>query len=222
MSLKLIQFPWSTYCMVTRWILKFGDIPHEVVNIPPLDRSLAWEMTKHKSYGVPLIEDEGQVVCERDHDSQVIAKHLDNRFDLGLFPAELEGQQMILWRYIENEVEDPAFRLNDLHYEEWLPEEARLPHLQYKERRFGKGCVEQWRGNRDGLLAQLTQRLEPFEAMLVHRPYMLDQRPRFADLDLAGMLECFLWSGRFELPASLPLLHDWHKRISKAQVKDFA
>ncbi|MFZ4767206.1 MAG: glutathione S-transferase N-terminal domain-containing protein [Roseimicrobium sp.] len=55
--IKLIQFPWSTYCMVTRWLLRFGEVPHEVINIPPLDRSLPWSLTQQRSYRVPLLDD---------------------------------------------------------------------------------------------------------------------------------------------------------------------
>ena len=221
MNLKLIQFPWSTYCMVTRHILRYGQIAHEVVNIPPLDRSLPWELSQHRSYGVPMLQDGDEVVVEGNHDTQVIAKHLDARFNVGLFPAALEGQQMILWRYIENDIEDPAFRLNDLYYQEWLPEAAQLAHLQYKERRFGKGCIEQWRANQQGLINQLTERLTPFGEMLKHQPYLLGDRPSFVDLDLAGILECYLMSGHFELPSSLPALRDWHSRILSCHSADF-
>lgn len=216
MSLKLIQFPWSTYCMVTRAILRFGQIPHEIVDIPPLDRSLPWHLSGHRSYRVPLLIDGETPVVETDHDTQVIAQLLDRRFDLGLFPAHLDGLQTILWRYIENDIEDPAFRLNDIYFREWLPEDEQLRHLQYKERRFGPGCIDQWSRSQSALLDQLTERLRPFEAMLASRPFLLDAQPRFVDLDLAAMLECFLWSGRYELPALLPRLREWHARINAA------
>jgi len=216
MSLKLVQFPWSTYCMVTRAILRFGGIQHEIINIPPLDRSLPWRLSGHRSYRVPLLVDDDAPVVESDHDTQVIARYLDERFKLGLFPAHLDGVQTILWRYIENEVEDPAFRLNDIYFREWLPEDEQLRHLQYKERRFGPSCIDQWSRSQSALLDQLTDRLEPFEFMLAHHAFLLDESPRFVDLDLAAMLECFLWSGRYELPAKLPRVRDWHQRINAA------
>ncbi len=208
--------------MVTRWIARFGGVPLEIVDIPPLDRSLPWELTRRESYRVPLLVDDGMVVCEAGHETQVIAKHLDERFSLGLFPEPFAGIQSILWRYIEDEVEDPAFRLNDVYYQNWLPAEAQLPHLQYKERRFGPGCIDQWRRQQAELLGQLTERLQPFEAMLDHHPFLLDDRPRFVDLDLAAMLECFLYSGKYELPATLPNLRAWHGRITDARSDQFS
>ena len=219
--IKLIQFPWSTYCMVTRWLLRFGEVEHAVVNIPPLDRSLPWALSMQQSYRVPLLDDDGHIVVESNHDTQDIAKHLDARFGLGLFPEQHEGLQTILWRYIENDVEDVAFRLNDIYYRDWLPAGAQLPHQQYKERRFGPGCIEQWRAQQGELLAQLTARLQPFELMLGHHTFLLDERPLLIDLDLAAMLECFLYSGKYELPASLPQVRRWHERITSARLTQF-
>ena len=50
-------------------------------------------------------------------------------------------------------------------------------------------------------LKQLKQRLVPFEEMLMHQPFLLDDQPRFVDFDLFGMLENFLYSGHYQLPA---------------------
>lgn len=212
--LNLIQFPWSTYCMVTREILRFGQIEHQVTNIPPLDRSLPWKLSGERSYRVPLLVDGDEVIVESNHDTQVIARHLDARFGLGLFPVHLDGLQAILWRYIENDVEDPAFRLNDIYYRDWLPVDQQLPHLQYKERRFGPGCIDQWAASRESLLAQLTERLQPFEDMLAHHPFLLEEQARFVDFDLLAMLRCFLWSGKYDLPKELPRVRAWFDRIT--------
>ena len=49
-------------------------------------------------------------------------------------------------------------------------------------------------------LAQLEQKLLPFEEMLAHNSFLLGEEPRFVDFDLFGMLENFLYSGHYELP----------------------
>src|SRR5689334_24456619 len=54
-------------------------------------------------------------VCSSD------LKYLDSKFKLGLFPWEWEGIQSVLWRHIENEIEGPCFRLNDIYWEEFVP-----------------------------------------------------------------------------------------------------
>ena len=51
------------------------------------------------------MRDARNVVFETDDNSQVIAKYLDDRLKLGLFPHHLDGIQDILWRYIDNDVE---------------------------------------------------------------------------------------------------------------------
>src|SRR6185295_10854077 len=132
----------------------------------------------------------------------VIAKCLDAKFRLGLFPWEMEGVQSILWRYIENEIEGLGFKLNDIYWKEMVPEADRLRFLRHKERKFGRGCIEQWRAQQKEFLAQLEKRLIPFEEMLLYRPFLLDERPRFVDFDLYGMLGNFLYSRHYRLPTA--------------------
>src|SRR5260370_11622202 len=103
--IELIQFPWSPFCIVQRRILEFSGARFKITNIPNGDRTLVWKLSKERYYGVPIIRDGKSVIFEVSEDSQVIAKYIDSQFGLGLFPRELEGEQSILWRYIENEVE---------------------------------------------------------------------------------------------------------------------
>ena len=56
--------------------------------------------------------------------------------------------------------------------------------------------------SRSDWLKQLEQRLLPFEEMLAHQSFLLGEQPRFVDFDLFGMLENFLYSGHYELPAA--------------------
>jgi glutathione S-transferase len=211
--IELIQFPWSPFCIVQRRILEFAGVRFKITNIPNGDRSLVWKLTKERYYGVPIIRDGRTVVFEVSEDSQVIAKYLDQKFRLGLFPAELEGVQSILWRYIENEIEGPCFKLTDIHWQEIVPKPERLLFLRYKERKFGRGCLDQWRAQEDELLAQLEQRLLPFEEMLAYRSFLIDDRPRFVDFDLAGMLGDFLYTGHYQLPKAHMQIRRWHRRM---------
>src|SRR5436190_5603612 len=191
--IELIQFPWSPFCIVQRRILEFSGAKFKLTNVPNGDRSLVWRLSRQRYYAVPIIRDGRTVVFEVSEDSQVIAKYLDGKFKLGLFPWELEGVQSILWRYIENEVEGIGFKLNDIHWQEMVPRADRLRFLRHKERKFGRECITQWRAQRKGLLAQLELKLVPFEEMLMYRPFLLDARPRFVDFDLYGMLGNFLY-----------------------------
>ncbi len=85
--IELIQFPWSPFCLVQRRILEFSGTPFKITNIPNQDRSLVWQLTKQRYYGVPIVRDGKYVIFEVSDDSQVIAKYLDVKFELGLFPT---------------------------------------------------------------------------------------------------------------------------------------
>ena len=211
--IELIQIPWSPFCIVQRRILEFAGVRFKIINIPSRDRSLIWQLTKQRYYNVPIIRDGKNVVFELADDTQVIAKYLDEELDLGLFPSQWRGVQSVLWRFIENEIEGSAFRLNDIYWKENVPAPEQLDFLRFKERKFGRGCLDQWRKEQKTWLKQLEERLIPFEIILTHQPYLLDDRPRFADFDLFGMLGNFLYSGHYRLPAAHPQIINWHRRM---------
>jgi glutathione S-transferase len=219
--IELIQFSWSPFCLVQRHILEFSGAPFATTYIPSGDRSLVWRLTRKRYYGVPIIRDGKSVIFEVGEDSQVIAKYLDTKFQLGLFPWGLEGVQSILWQYIEDRLEGIGFKLNDIYWQEVVPPSDQLPFLRHKERKFGRGCIDQWRAQQKELLSQLEQRLVPFEEMLMYKPFLLDQRPRFVDFDLYGILANFLCSGHYRLPAAHTHLRKWHRRMTGLRVKAF-
>jgi len=212
--IELIHIPWSPFCLVQRRILEYAGVSFKIVNIPPTDRSLVWRLTRQRYYDVPIVRDGRTVVFETDHYSQIIAKYIDGKYELGLFPTSFRGVDRILWRMIEDSVEDACFKLNDIYWEEFVPKPARLGFLRFKERKFGRGCLEQWRVRQPQLLQQLTETLVPFECMLAERPYLLQGRPHFIDFDLWGMLANFLYSGHYQFPAVHSNLNEWHARMS--------
>jgi glutathione S-transferase len=212
--IELVQFPWSPFCIVLRRILEYAGARFKIVNIPNTERSLVWKLTKGRYYAVPIIKDGRTVVFETDENSQVIAKYLDDRFQLGLFPRELEGVQSILWRFLESEVEGYGFKLNDIYWQELVPKTEWWAFVRHKERKFGRGCLELWREQQAQLLEGLTRSLLPFEEMLMGPAFLLGERPRFVDFDLFGMLGNFLYSGHYTLPAAHSRLKEWHARVA--------
>jgi glutathione S-transferase len=220
--IELIQFAWSPFCIVQRRILEFSGVPFKIISLPLTgDRSLIWKLTKERYYGVPVIRHGRNVIFEIADDSQVIAKYLDEEMELGLFPAECSGVQTILWRYIENEIEGVGFKLNDIYFREFVAKADQVAFIRHKERKFGRGCLGQWRAQQKDLLKQLEQLLVPFEQMLLHKPFLLDERPRFVDFDLFGMLENFLFSGHYKLPARHKQIQKWHQRMKSAKHSDY-
>ena len=218
--IELIQFPWSPFCLVQRRILEFAGVRFKITNIPPQERSLVWKLTRQRYYGVPVIKDGRNVVFEIGEDSQVIAKYLDEALELGLFPSQWRGVQSVLWRFIENEIEGVSFRLNDIYWKENVKSADQLQYLRFKERKFGRGCIDQWRKEQKSLLKQLEERLIPFEIILTHQEFLLDDRPRFVDFDLFGMLENFLYSGHYQLPKRHKQIRTWHRRMKTVKLSD--
>jgi glutathione S-transferase len=161
-----------------------------------------------------VLKDGKTVIFETNENSQVIAKYLEAKLQLGLFPPTFDGVQKLIWRYIENEVEATGFKLNDAYYREIVPAAERLAYLRHKERRFGRGCLARWLKEQKLLLAELKGLLLPFEQMLCDKPYLLDGRPRFVDFDLWGILANFLYSGHYHLPVVHSRLKQWYGRMS--------
>ena len=217
--LELIQFPWSPYCIVQRRLLEYSGTKFKITNIPNGDRSLIWKVTRQRYYQVPVVRDGDKVIFETDGDSQVIAKYLDQKLGLDLFPRQFEGLQDILWRYFENDIEGIGFKLNDIYWEEMVPENDRLRFLRHKERKFGRGCIDEWRAQQKQLLRELEKKLLPCEEMLLTRDFLLDNQPRFVDFDLFGMLGNFLYSGHYKLPRTHKCLRTWFERMATIKVK---
>ena len=220
--IELIQFPWSPFCIVQRRILEFSGTRFKIVNIPSGDRSLVWKLTKQRYYGVPIIKDGKSVIFEVNEESQVVAKYIDSKLKLGLFPWELEGVQSIVWRYIEAEIENIGFKLNDVYWREMVPTFDQVRFVRHKERKFGRGCLKKWRAERKAMVAQLEDKLMPFEEMLLYKPFLLGQRPHFVDFNLYGILANFLYSGHYRLPAAHTELKDWYHRMSHIKLKSIA
>jgi glutathione S-transferase len=221
--IELIQFPWSPFCIVQRQLLEFSGARFKTTNLKLTgDRSFIWKLTKGRYYAAPVLKDGRNIIFETSEDSQVISKYLDQKLKLGLFPAELEGEQSILWRYIENDIEELTFKLNDAHFREFVSKSDQLSYIRHKERKFGRGCIDQWRAQQKLMQSQLATRLLPFEEMLSYRPFLLGDRPRFVDFDLYGMLGNFLFSGHYKLPANRAQISKWQRRLASAKLSQFA
>jgi len=51
--------------------------------------------------------------------------------------------------------------------------------------------------------------------MLLGHAFLLEDRPRFVDFNLYGVLANFLYSGHYELPAAHARLKAWHSRMAR-------
>lgn len=214
--ITLYQHPVSPFCITIEAILKYAKAEYRTVNLPYSDRRIIVEKTQGQYYKIPLLEDDDQLVWDKTELGQEIAGYLDTKFKVGLFPPKHEGLRMILARYIESEVEAVSFKLNDIYYESWLPDlYDRTMFVRHKERKFGPGCLAQWRDQKERLQAQLEDLLFPLDQMLAQRPFLIDHRPRFVDFDLFGILGNYTFSGHNQIPPPFTHLHQWHQQMQR-------
>ncbi len=99
--LTLIQFPWSPFCITVRRMLERNGIPFRSRDIPFHDRDSIVIATKGRGHNVPCIVDGNHALCDTTDFGQEVARYIDRRHNLGLFPKAFEGIQLILSRYIE-------------------------------------------------------------------------------------------------------------------------
>jgi SAM-dependent methyltransferase len=133
---------------------------------------------------------------------------------MNLFPEEVAGLQKILLAYIENDCEDAGFKVNDVYRDKWLKGELeRGLHRRQKERKFGKGCLEEWTRN----VAQLTEKfyavIQPFEQILGRQAFLTGDKPVYADYALCGVIGNFLFSRATSLPAHYLMLEAWYTKM---------
>ncbi|MEW6324427.1 MAG: glutathione S-transferase N-terminal domain-containing protein [Nitrospirota bacterium] len=214
--ITLYQHPVSPFCITIEAILKYAKAPYRTVNLPYSDRRIIVEKTQGQYYKIPLLEDGDLLVWDKTDLGQEIAGYLDGKFKLELFPPKHDGLQLILARYLEHEVEAVSFKLNDLDYEAWLPDlYDRTMFVRHKERKFGAGCLAQWRDQQDRLQQELEALLFPLDRLLAQHCFLIDHRPRFVDVDLFGVLGNYLFSGRNQIPPPFTHLHHWHREMTR-------
>jgi glutathione S-transferase len=213
--LTLIQFPWSPFCITIRHILKRHCIPFTLHNIAFHDRAPIITATKGAGYTVPCLVDGKRGICDVTELGQEVARYVDRRYRLGLFPQRFDGLQLILSRYIEQELEAVGFKVSDTYVIPKRPLVERTMLIRHKERKFGKGCVREWTAQRRSLCANFADLLEPIDDMLASSPFLLADRPLFADYNLYGVLENYLFNGNTKLPG-LKHLRRWHRTMTHA------
>jgi glutathione S-transferase len=212
--LTLIQFPWSPFCITIRRILERHHIPFRLRNIAYHERTEIITATKGRGHTDPCLIDGKRALCDLTDFGQEVARYLDRRNKLKLFPKEFEGLQLILSRYIENDLEGVGFKVNDSYVIPSRPLVERVMLIRHKERKFGRGYLQEWTSHRKYLSARFAELLLPIDHMLAVSPFLLTDRPLFVDYNLYDVLENYLFNGKTKLP-HLTHLRRWHHAMSK-------
>lgn len=217
MSVILYDLPHSPYCLPIKRILGALNVAFEIEDVPNWDRRKVIELTQGAYYQVPVLVHSGRVIFENGPDTNDVARYVDATFAKGkLFPVELEGLHDIVVRYLDDEVEGATFRACDAFYVDSVNDVVnRTMLLRHKERKFGRGCIEQWKSQIHELRAGAASHFARFDARLRHQPWLLGPQPVYADFLLYGILGNYTWNGWNELPAEMQALRTWFEKIKE-------
>lgn len=216
MSITIYEMEHSPYCIpITQALKAFGQ-SYESVSIPNWDRSEVIRLTEGAYYQVPLLKHGDRLIIESGDQSIDIAEYIDQEFGGNrLFPDDTAGLQQILVQHVENEVEGLTFKLCDIHYLPSIEDQVgRAMSIRHKERRFGRGCVDQWRENAAGLRKELNRLLERFDQSLRHRPFLMGSEPQYVDFALFGVIGNYTYRGYNELDSAHKAIREWSEKLA--------
>ncbi len=218
--MKLYQFPHSSYCIPISLILKNGGIKYEDVLVPNWDRSIVSKLTNGAYYQVPVIEHDGNIIYESSDTSLDVAKYVNKLISLDLFPHRISGIHEVLIDHIESTLEGIGFKTTDPDYIEEVEDIVdRTNIIRHKERRFGRGCVDNWRKNKEILLSEFYAHIDNFKGTLETNLYLFGELPVYADYALYGVI-----GNVHYIPANVWMedrdwLRQWMNRLSQLRVQ---
>ncbi len=215
MSLTIYEMEYSPFCIPITAALSACGRQFERREIPNWDRSELLRLTDGAYYQVPVLVHRDRVVFESSGDSEDLARYVDRHFAGGrLFPERLDGLQQIVIDFLIDDVEFHTFRLQDPYTLDRIPDPvARGLFLRHKERKFGRGCVEQWRRDAAEIRAQADRLLGRFETTLRHSPFLFGDAPVYADFLLYGVLGNLTYRGNNALNGEQEALANFVPRI---------
>ena len=215
MAVTVYQLEHSPYCIPITAALRALGVKFRTVQVSYGDRTPIFRLTEGQYHQVPVLVDGDEVVFESAPDTLDVAHFVDQLWAGGrLFPEAVDGLQRILIPHLENEVEGVTFRLVDPGFYDMMTDDReRMFMLRFKERKFGRGCLDAWRKQAKALRAQTEALLTPYDLMVQHRAFLLGEAPVYADYALLGIIGNLTYRGINKLPPKLGALRAWKKRI---------
>jgi glutathione S-transferase len=171
MAVIIYQLAHSPSCLPITRALEALGVLFDVVNVSNGTRTEIIRPANGAYYQVPVLVHDGKLVFDGSEcrsDGLDVARYVDRLWaESRHLPAAFGGVQSLFVPEIEGEVEGATFKLTDIHYLPTLADRVdRVMVVRHRERRFGRGCVDQWRANYEPMCAHATQLLRPFQAMV--------------------------------------------------------
>jgi glutathione S-transferase len=213
--MRLHQFSFSPFAAKVRKCLELKGLPHELVEVPYLDRRALVALTGG-TIQVPVLEDGERVMDE----SARITAYLDDRY-----PPSLRADPLatVLEQWADNVLEDVAFRLASPAFHARFAElqggrvDAAAMFRLVKERKFGPGCLDAWRAAEASLSGRVAQLLEPLGRAVGARPFLLGDRASLADAAVYGQLYMLEVAQAGIVARLAPALAGWYRRVHEAR-----
>jgi glutathione S-transferase len=151
-----------------------------------------------------LVGDDGRVTVESRRICELLLADESARW---LVPEPLQGPIWAYADFADGPLEDVLFRVaSPAVRDAWERPGERALYTLIKERKFGAGCVDQWKRDREVLLERARSLLAPTVSTL---------RPTLADAALYGNL-AMLFEAERSLPAALaPELRSYMTRLEE-------
>ena len=215
MSLTIYQMAYSPFCIPITAALRACGVAFETREIPNWDRGELLRLTNGAYYQVPVLVHDGRIITESSGDSEDIAHYLDQHFAGGrLFPERLDGLQQIVIEFLSDDLEFQTFRLLDPYIRDSITDPiARGLYLRHKERKFGRGCVDQWRREAAAIRTEADRLLTRFEITLRHSPFLFGDTPVYSDFLLYGILGNLTYGGHHRLHPQHTSLAQWFEKM---------
>jgi glutathione S-transferase len=210
--MKLYRLAYSCYARKAQMVLDLLKVDYDCIDVDFGDRSELATLTGGYIQVPVLVDDEGAVIVDsRAICAALVARESGKR----LVPSPWQGP---IWAYADwcdGPLEDVMFRIatplarKDFFTDPW----ERALYVFVKERKFGRGCVDEWARTHDELVARAAELLVPSRETLARTPFLFGSEPTLADAALYGqlvMLECV----DAALPARLgDELPGWMRRL---------
>lgn len=184
--MKLYKFNYSPYARKVELLLDLGGYQYERVEVPYGDRSELVQATGGYLQVPVLMTDDGRVITE----SKDICEYLlVGEVEAKLVPAPFQGPIWAYCDFVDGALEDVLFRIAspELADKKTTPAD-RAMFIYIKERKFGPGCINEWRETRATLAARATRLLRPTLRTLELQPFLFGEHPTLADAALYGNL----------------------------------
>jgi len=210
--MRLYRFEYSGYARFVQAAFDLAGVACELVDVPYGNRDELATLTGGYIQVPVLVTDGGDVVTDSRRIVAALVRD-DARFS-ALVPTAEAGP---IWAYVDwvaSGFEDVAFRLAapGLRYRFRSPSERAL-FVFVKERKFGAGCVAQWKRDADALFERLVELLAPTVTTLERRPFLFGASPCLADAALYGQLVMLDFGAPDRVAGLAPALMAWKRRF---------